>query len=69
MNTDELFESSTQNDSPKDDQEIVKVLEQSLYTISALRKILDFTQRKQNEDDTSTNKTDKMRRNNSQKHD
>jgi hypothetical protein len=67
MQTDELFESTSKEDTPKDDQEIINVLEQSIYTVSALRKILDFTQRKQNEDDTSTNKTDKTHHNDSQK--
>lgn len=46
MKSDEPTESSAQKNLPKDDQEIVKVLEQSLYTVSALRKILEFTQNK-----------------------
>jgi hypothetical protein len=65
MNADEIFESTSNNDSPKDDQEIINALEQSIYTVSALRKILDFTQGKQKEDATSKNKTNETLYNNS----
>jgi hypothetical protein len=65
MNADEIFESTSNNDSPKDDQEIINALEQSIYTVSALRKILDFTQEKQKEDATSKNKTNETLYNNS----
>lgn len=60
MNTDELPESTPNKATAEDDQEIIKVLEQSNHTVSALRKILDFTKGKplvidnNNKDDISS---------------
>jgi len=68
MNADGSFDFPHKECSPQDDQEIIKVLEQNNYTVSALRKILDFSQSRplktnNNESNADNTTTDDLHQN------